>query len=40
MALGFIPYTQLLYSEHIDWANELSEQEEQLLGYCSLLWKQ
>lgn len=31
MALGFIPYTQLLYNEHIDWANELSEQEEREL---------
>lgn len=28
MALGFIPYTQLIYSEHMDWADELSEQEE------------
>lgn len=31
MALGFIPYTQLIYSEHMDWADELSEQEEREL---------
>lgn len=31
MALGFTPYTQLIYNEHMDWADELSEQEEREL---------
>lgn len=28
MALGFIPYTQLICSQHMDWAVELEEHEE------------
>lgn len=28
IALGFVEYTQLIYSQHMDWAVELEEHEE------------
>lgn len=34
---GFIPYTQLIYSEHMDWADELSEQEERELDILKVI---